>query len=183
MARVGSRRENGLQGDFGEAWLEAVAAGSGLLHGRPTSLDYQKADVQLVFPVETPDTYYPAVLVQVKTTRALRGPCDGSYSYDLDVATHDVLRRIDHSIRRILVVIGLPEDGESVQTPSKGTLLVGRGLWVSLEGDPPSDNKTTQTIRLPEANTLDRAGLERMLMSHGIRRSTKVQNADPWEKT
>jgi hypothetical protein len=40
---------NVLQGDFGEAWLEAVAAGCGILHGRPASLDLQKSDIQLTF--------------------------------------------------------------------------------------------------------------------------------------
>jgi hypothetical protein len=40
-------RDNALQGDFGEAWLEAVAAGCGLLHGRPSTVDLEKADVEL----------------------------------------------------------------------------------------------------------------------------------------
>jgi hypothetical protein len=29
--------DNSLQGDYGETWLRAVAASSGLLHGRPTT--------------------------------------------------------------------------------------------------------------------------------------------------
>ncbi|GAA4223819.1 hypothetical protein GCM10022254_01870 [Actinomadura meridiana] len=36
---VRDQDQNTLQGDFGEAWLEAVAAGCGLLHGRPTTVD------------------------------------------------------------------------------------------------------------------------------------------------
>lgn len=169
-----------MQGDFGEAWLEVVAAGCGLLHGRPFSLDAVKADVQLMMPGEAVGTYNPSVFVQVKTTTDLRELSNGDYGYDLDVATYDLLRRPDHMIPRVLVVIGVPRDGENIRLRPDGTLLVGRGAWVSLEGRPPSDNRRTQTVHLPAANTLDRAGLERMLKEIGVRRSTPVQDVDPW---
>lgn len=178
---MGSRQENGLQGDFGEAWLEAVAAGSGLLHGRPTSLDLQKADVQLVYPGRASNTRYPTVLAQVKTTIGLRGPRNGAFSYDLDIATYEVLRQTDHVLRRILVVIGLPPEGDSVRLLPEGTLLAGKGAWVSLEGRPPSPNQSTQTVRLPEANTLDYGGLERMLRTYGVRGSTPAPDVTAWD--
>jgi hypothetical protein len=52
----GTQEQNLLQGDFSEAWLEAVAAGCGMLNGRPTSLDLQKADVLLPRPGVVDDT-------------------------------------------------------------------------------------------------------------------------------
>ncbi|MEV8630671.1 DUF4365 domain-containing protein [Streptosporangium sp. NPDC051023] len=177
----GREREwNTLQGDFGEAWLEVVAAGSGLLHGRPTTLDLQKADVQLFLRGVDQGTYNPAVLVQVKTTVDLRRSADGDYRYDLDIETYDVLRRADHSIRRVLAVIGLSKDGEHVRLHDDGTLLVGRGSWVSLEGSAASDNSKTQTVNLPAGNTLDGPGLLLMLRTYGIRRSTPVPDVDAW---
>ncbi|MER7131301.1 DUF4365 domain-containing protein [Streptosporangium saharense] len=172
---------NTLQGDFGEAWLEVVAAGSGLLHGRPTTLDLQKSDVQLFLRGVEQGTYNPAVLVQVKTTVDLRLSGDGDYYYDLDIETYDVLRRTDHSVRRILVVIGLPKNGENVRLHDEGTLLVGRGAWVSLEGSSASDNAKTQVVCLPAENTLDRDGLLMMLRTYGVRRSTPVPDVDAWE--
>ncbi|MCO5968691.1 DUF4365 domain-containing protein [Actinoallomurus soli] len=174
------RDQNTLQGDFGEAWLEAVAAGCGLLHSRSTTVDLQKADVQLVYPGEELGTYYPTVNVQVKTTIKLRQLASGVFSYDLDIETYDVLRRRDHAVGRVLVVIGVPEEGEHVRLHSEGTLLCGRGAWVSLEGMEPSVNKTSQAIHLPVENTLDQAGLHRMLKTHGIRRSTPVPAIDVW---
>jgi hypothetical protein len=48
MLLMGSAGENSIHGDYGETWLRAVAAGCGLLHGRPTTLDLEKAGVELV---------------------------------------------------------------------------------------------------------------------------------------
>jgi hypothetical protein len=45
---MGTGEESILQGDYGETWLRVVAAGSDLLHGRPTTVDLEKADVELV---------------------------------------------------------------------------------------------------------------------------------------
>jgi hypothetical protein len=169
-----------LQGDFGEAWLEAVAAGCGFLHGRPSSLDLEKADVQLTLRGRYGGTFNPTVKVQVKTEVNLRSHADGSLVYSLDVPTYDVLRREDHSVRRILAVIGLPADGPRVRLGDDGTVLMGRGAWVSLEGHPASMNSTTQVIELPVANTLDDAGLRRMLTTYGVTRPTPVPDVDPW---
>ena len=89
MVSSRSHEQNALQGDFGEAWLEAVAAGCGILHGRPTSLDLQKADVHLYLRALVNGVYNPSVLVQVKTTTTLRRIGDGGdYSFDLDIETY-----------------------------------------------------------------------------------------------
>ncbi|MFF5110503.1 DUF4365 domain-containing protein [Streptosporangium sp. NPDC000509] len=179
MVSPRGHEQNALQGDFGEAWLEVVAAGCGFLHGRPATLDLQKADVQLFRRGVEHGTYNPAVLIQVKTTVDLRRE-GGTYNYDLDIETYDVLRRDDHAIRRILAVIGVAEGGENVRLHADGTLLVGRGAWVSLEGMPASDNTKTQVVRLPAAHTLDRRGLHLMLSTYGVRRSTPVPDVDAW---
>jgi Domain of unknown function (DUF4365) len=180
MTLTRAHEQNTLQGDFGEAWLEAVAAGCGLLHGRPTTLDLQKADVQLVYMGVELGTRNPTVLVQVKTTVDLRELANGDYSYDLDVETYDVLRRDDHAVRRVLAVIGVSADGENVRLEPDGTLLVGHGAWVSLEGSPPSNNVSTVAVPLPAANTLDQSGLHLMLKTYGVRRSTPVPDIDVW---
>ncbi|GAA3243044.1 DUF4365 domain-containing protein [Actinocorallia longicatena] len=175
-----TQEQNLLQGDFGEAWVEAVAAGCGILHGRPTTLDLQKADILLTRLGVVHDTRNPSVLVQVKTTVDLRQLANGDYSYDLDVETYEVLRRADHSTRRILVVIGLRADEEHIRLTGDGTLLVGHGSWLSLEGSAASSNVKSQAVTLPASNTLDGPGLERMLGTYGVRRSTPVPEFDVW---
>lgn len=171
---------NALSGDFGETWLQVVASGCGMLHGRPTTLDFEKADVELVLREEVENTTYPSVKAQVKTTLDLRVDDEGFLVYDLDVHAYNILRRDNVSFRRILVVIRLSDDGERVRLGEDGTLLVGRGAWVSLEGEPETANTSTIAVRLPVSNTLDPDGLRRMLMTYGVLRSTPVPDVDPW---
>lgn len=118
-----------------------MAAGVGFLHGRPTTLDLENADVELVRKGLWEGTWNPAVKVQVKTTVDLREE-DGNLIYDLDVATCDMLRHGNETVRRILAVFRLPKAGEKVRllkTGEKvrllknGTLLAGCGAWTSLE--------------------------------------------------
>ncbi|MBS2962726.1 DUF4365 domain-containing protein [Actinocrinis puniceicyclus] len=180
MSGRGGAAQNPLQGDFGEMWLEAVAAGCDILHGRPHTLDLEKADVELTIRGEFNGTYNPTVKVQVKTTDKLRRLDNGDFSYDLDMATYEVLRRDDHSIRRILAVIEVAPSGQRVRLHREGTLLVGHGRWASLEGSAASSNLTSQAVTLPASSTLDPDGLREMIHTFGVRTSTPVPAYDPW---
>jgi hypothetical protein len=179
MIFMGSADANSIQGDYGETWLRAVAASCGLLHGRPTTLDLEKADVEIVRRGLWNGVWHPTVKVQVKTTIDLREE-DGHFVYDLDADTYDVLRRDNESVRRILVVFRLPKKGEKVRLLRSGTLLVGSGAWVSLEGLPATANTASRVVQLPVSNTVDRLGLERMLATYGVRSSTPVPEVDAW---
>ena len=173
---------NQLQGDFGEAWVEAVAAGAGVLHGRPTTLDLEKADVELTRTGLTSTTWNPTVKVQVKTTVSARRNGEGDLVHDLDVETYEVLRRTDHSVRRVLMVIALPADQDVVRLIDDGTLLVGHAAWVSLEGRPPTSNTATIAVTLPRVNTVDGTGLDTLLRTCGVRSSTPVPDIDEWDE-
>lgn len=180
--RVRRPEDNQQQGDFGEAWIQAVAAGSDLVHGRTATLDLIKSDVQITFRGEWNGSYHPTVGVQVKTTSdPLRVADNGSaYSYDLDSETYDVLRRGNHVLPRLLAVIEVPKEGERFHLTPDGTLLRGRGAWVSLEGFPLKPNRSSIVVRLPKVNALDRDRLHRMVKTHGVRRSPSVPDIDPW---
>jgi hypothetical protein len=171
---------NALQGDFGETWLEAVAAGCGLLHGRPTSLDLEKADIELTLRGTVLGTTNPTVKVQVKTEIGLLPNSDGIFNYRLDIKTYNVLRLENHAVRRVLVVIGLVPGDLKVKLHNEGTLLIGRGAWVSLEGMPTSANTGSELVQLPITNAIDPAGLKRMLSTYGVRSSTPVPVVDLW---
>ena len=170
---------NSQQGDFGEAWLEVVAAGAGLLHSRGTTLDREKADVELVFPGKLGNSSYPTVKAQVKTTSSLRDTASGDHVYDLDVNAYNVLVAMDHVVRRILVVFDTSQ-ADLYRVTYEGTLLLGKGLWVSLEGLPESANTNTVAVTLPASNTLDRASLERMITTYGIRMTTNTAEPNVW---
>jgi hypothetical protein len=169
-----------LQGDFGEAWLGVAAAGCGIDHSPPATTDLIKGDVQLTLREVLADTRNPTVIVQVKTTVGLRDS-DDSWAYDLDVDAHELLRQTDHRVRRILAVIGVSADGETLRLEEDGTLLVGKAAWVSLEGQPASPNDAQQVVYLPKTNTLDEPGLRTMLTDYGVSRSTQVPEPNIWD--
>ena len=179
MLPMGRTDENNIQGDYGETWLRAVAAGCGLLHGRPTTLDLEKADVELVRHGLWNGMWHPTVKVQVKTTIDLRQEED-HFFYNLDADTYNVLCRDNESVRRILAVFRLPKRGEKIRLVRSGTLFVGSGAWVSLEGLPATANTGSRVVRLPLSNTIDRPGLERMLATYGVRSSTPVSEVNAW---
>ena len=62
---------NAYQGDFGETWLRVVAAGGELLHGPSTTLDLDKADVELTWQGSHGGTYSPQVKVHLSVLLAL----------------------------------------------------------------------------------------------------------------
>ncbi|TXR55503.1 DUF4365 domain-containing protein [Quadrisphaera setariae] len=178
---MSSSADNAFSGDFGEQWLQVVASGAKLLHGRPLTLDFEKADIEIVLPEVVPGTAYPTVKAQVKTTVSARVTDSGDLVYDLDVSTYDLLRRTDHAVRRVLVVVALPgEDLARVRVTEGGTLLVGRARWVSLEGAEPTSNASTVSVTLPGSQVVDPEGLRGLLLQHGVRTPTPVADVDPW---
>jgi hypothetical protein len=179
MLLMGRTAENVIQGDYGETWLRVVAAGCGLLHGRPTTLDLEKADVELVRRGLWDGMWHPTVKVQVKTTIDLRQEED-HFVYNLDAGTYNVICRDNESVRRVLAVFRLPKRGEKVRLLRSGTLLAGSGAWVSLEGSPATANTGSRVVRLPVSNTIDRPGLERMVATYGVRSSTPVSEVNAW---
>jgi hypothetical protein len=166
-----------MQGDFGEKWLCAVASGCGLHVGPTNWPDTRKTDLMITYPGELNQLWDPAIKVQVKTSqgglRLLEGDATMA-SYQVDIDTYDVLRKTNHFIPMVLIVFGVAPEGQRVRLEQDGTLLVGRGLWVSLAG---SDAKTTASVavRLPLANTVDGPGLLRMLQELGVSRSSPVE--------
>ena len=169
-----------VKGDFGEAWLQVVAAGVGMEHGRPTTTDRDKADVELKL-LDLNGWDNACVQVQVKTSETVTVE-DDSLVFDLDVATYDRLRRGRSVPRRLLAVFKVSDPTDRVRLTDEGTLLVGRGAWVSLEGWPTSPNTTTQRVKLPLANQVDADGLARMLKAYGTPVSTPVGPVDLWEE-
>ncbi|MDZ5623336.1 DUF4365 domain-containing protein [Nocardioides sp. HM23] len=180
LAEFTQGERNVLSGDFGEAWLHAAAAGCGHLHGPHATLDLIKADILLTLRGLADEVRNPCVLVQVKTTTDLRDHDDNHWAYDLDVETYQVLRRTNERTRRILAVIALSEDGETIRLMPDGTLLVGQTTWGSLEGAPESPNTSSQVVLLPKSNVLDPDGLRTMLTSFGVPRSSEVPDVDEW---
>ncbi len=180
----GQRRAQGhmniLQGEFGESWIRSVAAGSGLLHGHPFTLDLWWTDVLLGLPAYTPEDPEQTVRVQVKTTTGFSPRDDGTVSYELAIRDYNALR-VRRNIRRVLAVVWLSTEGSRIRLEADGTLMVGHAAWMSLEDLPESSNATSVSVGIPLANKVDEPGLRRMLGEFGVPRSTDVPDVKVWE--
>jgi hypothetical protein len=171
-------QHNTEQGNFGETWLEVIAAAAGMTHSRSTP-DVDKADIDVTLLEELRGVYHPSVKVQVKTELGLTPDADGVLRYRLDATTYDFLRRMDHGCARALVVFGLDRSGERVRLEADGTLLCGIGRWANLYGMGPAPDKSV-VIDLPAANMLDTAGIREMVVKCGVRQSTQGDESDVW---
>lgn len=180
LADLSSGLRSLLGGDFGEHWVHVTASGSGVLHERSSTVDLTKADISLTWNGEAGGWRNPKVDVQVKTTVDLRRHGPNHWAYDLDVDTYEALRHTNYQTRRILAVIGLSEDGDTLDVRDDGTLLVGHSTWVSLEDLGPTTNATTQVVYLPRAHVLDLDGYRAMLTKYGVPRSSQVPEVDEW---
>jgi hypothetical protein len=169
-----------MQGDFGEKWLSAVASGCGMQALQVNCPDLDKADIEITYLGELNGWTSPSIKVQVKTTEDLRLPDTDAASFDLDVATYDVLRKTNQFTPRVLVVFRL-EPGRRIEVEDRATHLIGRGYWLSLVGADATPNTSTVAVRLPLANRVDGPGLLQMLSDFGVRRSSIVPEVSPWD--
>lgn len=182
LAHLEPGLRSNFQGDFGECWLAVTAAGCGVEHGDGGKNDLIKADIELTSLDEAGGIRNPAVLVQVKTTTNLRD-AGQHWAYDLDAETYEALRLTNYRLRRILAVVGVSANGDTLRFKQDGTLLLGTAAWASLEGLAASANANTQVVYLPKMNRLDQQGLRDMLKQFGVPRSTPVPEVSIWDET
>lgn len=140
---------NDLQGDFGIAYVKAVAHATGLFcqeSGR--SLDNNGVDITLLSPTQGNVVRAPRLDVQVKTTRdAVEGD---PFTYDLAVKNYDELRADDWQTPRILVLVAVPSSQAEWVSANENELLLRRcGYWHSLRGQPATVNTSTVRVSIP----------------------------------
>lgn len=147
-------RLNRQQGYFGEKAVELLAAAGGLSCSRP-DIDFG-SDVLF----EAPDG--DVCRVQVKTTRADVAVLDGSLRYSLDIDTYDRLRRLT-TVPLFLILIrvcALPT--QPIECKEWEFVVRGTANYVSLRGEPATENATSVTVSLPLVNVVSPDVLRRL---------------------
>lgn len=134
---------------FGDAFLLAVAgaAGCAVSLRRPD-------DDSIDWTLSCRLSRRPKIDVQMKTWT---GGDDSSdpIRYPLKRKNYDDLILTDVLAPRILVLVMIPQGIEEWITSSVGQLVLRRcSYWVSLAGQPQSDNETSVTVSVPRANVL-----------------------------
>jgi hypothetical protein len=95
----------------------------------------------------------PAVDVQLKCTFQDILQEDRLRFGGLSIKNYNDLRLTDLMVPRILVVVLVPPDIEDWLVHTEHEMLIRRcGYWVSLLGQPPTDNETRITVDIPRTN-------------------------------
>jgi hypothetical protein len=102
--------------------------------------------------------------LQLKATSQAAVFNNGRFSFSLDVATYNRLRKTTVVPFRILVVFFMPElSHEWIQHTNDILSLKKCAYWVSLKGAPATQNATSVTIYLPQAQPFSPDGVTGLL--------------------
>ena len=138
---------------FSYAYIYAVAASAGYsfqIAARP--LDFDGIDIILAGGIGSGIIRYPRLELQVKcTSRDVIG--QEAIRYPLEVKNYNDLKVENIQTPRLLILVVVPDNLDNWLIQSQQELsLKYCGYWVSLRGQPPTQNQTTVTISIPRQN-------------------------------
>jgi hypothetical protein len=147
---------NAQKEKFSEAYVLAVAATAGYSTYK-YNLDDDSVDLGIAArtipqPNGTIVTRSPRLEVQLKCT-ASPIPSSNHISFSLKVKNYNDLKATDFVIPRILVVVLVPDNVTDWIQHSEAEMCIRRcGYWVSLRGEPATNNTTNIKIEIPRQN-------------------------------
>jgi hypothetical protein len=143
---------------FGDAFLLAVAAVAGC------AVSFRRPDDDSIdWTLSSKLSRRPKIDVQMKTWTGDDGTSD-PIRYPLKRKNYHNLILTDVLVPRILVVVTMPQEiGEWMELSEEQLLLRRCGYWVSLAGQPQSDNQTSVTVSVPRANVLTADSLQGLM--------------------
>jgi hypothetical protein len=152
--------------EFSYAYIYALASAAGYSFQRATTpLDQVGVDVTITAVPETPESRRLTLLdLQVKCTSRNVLLTDDEIRYPHPVKNYEELRYKEHSVPRILVVVVVPDNSDEWLYQSQEELCLKHcGYWVSLRGQPATQNQETVTVYLPLENVFTVDALKSMI--------------------
>ncbi len=156
-----------LQGDFGVAYVKAVAHAAGyFVELAQRAHDDVGVDLTIVSLTKTGKRQHPRLDVQVKTT--VDGLLGDPFPFDVTVKNYDELRDDGpNNLPRILVVVGVPREREQWVTASESQLTLRRcGYWKSLRGMPERPNTASVRVTIARSACFHPTNLQAIM--HGL---------------
>lgn len=157
--------QQNIESELSYAYLHAVASSAGFACDY-TTRHMDSAAVDAVVHEDgrflSPDSLLTSfdAHFQLKATFQQLTSQEGRWSYSLPVHQYNKLREVRVGIQRFLVVLQLPQNAAEWLNHSEDCLIAKRcAYWVSLRDAPPTENTTTQTVYVPQAQLLSPAGL------------------------
>jgi Domain of unknown function (DUF4365) len=151
---------NNLQCEFSIAYVRAVASAAGFwMQEASRAFDADGIDLMLMARGEMGLTRSPKLEVQLKSFRG--SVAEDPFPYDLAVKNYDELRDGDGQLPRILVLVVIPQGMEDWVSHDEDQLLLRRcGYWLSLRGQPATENTSTIRVKFPRSQVFDVVNLQ-----------------------
>lgn len=161
--------QQNIEAELSYAYLHAVAAHAGFsCEIRNRHLDGAGVDATIVEDgrklADDSKLKYVILDVQLKATYQNLAESEGRFSYSLEMAHYDKLRKTEIAAPRILVVLRLPENPEEWLQVTEEHLIAKRcAHWVSLYGAPTVTNQDSKAVYVPLKNVISPGGLNSIM--------------------
>jgi hypothetical protein len=150
---------NARQEQFANAFLVTIAAVAGFTVTKP-DVDHDSVDWTIASRLPR----RPKIDIQMKSRRVEDTDKDDLIRYDLKRKNYDDLILTDLLTPRLLFLVLVPPDiGNWLELTPDQLVLRRCAYWVSLAGQPASNNENTVRVSVPRANLLNVASLERLM--------------------
>ncbi|BAY96093.1 hypothetical protein NIES37_00190 [Tolypothrix tenuis PCC 7101] len=140
--------------EFSYAYIQAVASVAGYtVELKRRAMDNAGVDVTIEVPGEIGETLFPKFDAQVKCTSSQSIFHNKFIKFPLEVKNYIKLRHEKPLTPQLLIVILVPDDINGWLNISENeTLMKKCGYWISLKGQPKTNNNSTITIDIPRIN-------------------------------
>jgi len=157
---------NAHKEEFSYAYIHAVAAAAGYSCSvSPRLLDLEGIDMTIAALGIQGTRRCPRIDLQVKCTSRTDIVDSDQIRYPLEVKAYRELAHDDRIIPCYLVIVLVPENIDDWLVHSSSELLLRYcGYWVSLAGQPTTQNAKTVTVHVPRENLFSPEALKRLLL-------------------
>lgn len=147
------------------AYIRAVAATAGFSCTKP-EVDDDSVDIVVACSGTYGEGFVmksPRIEVQAKATEMALTEEDDCFKFPLPVKNYEDLRGMT-LVPRILVVMIVPDNADDWLEQSHEHLLMRySAYWVSIQGQPDTENETKVTVRIPKEQIFTVPGLQAMM--------------------
>jgi hypothetical protein len=151
------------QGDFGERWIQMIAAAAGL-SSSVEGVERSIGEIGITYSEPVGSLADWQIRAQVKTISAPRFDA-GHIAYDLDASAHRRLTALHFVPVFLFLVVVCPDRASWIQTAGSADILHHGAYWLSLNGRTPTANKSSQVVHVPLRNRLSPASMRELCES------------------
>ncbi len=155
---------------FSSAYVKLMCAAAKINYSEPTS-DNESVDIELIGKGFQGRWKRPRILAQLKCTSNYKyiDMEKQELSFPLPIKNYNDLREVD-DLPKILIVVFCPKDNHDwVQYSSLQSKVRFSGYWVSLEGEPAVNNKTSVIVKVPFTQAFNNLTLIELMEQYSAR--------------